>query len=146
MFIFSYFEPNLIEKFLWESFFFLFQILVTWLFLRNENFFLAAIFKRNMFLDVVFLFCFVLFCFLLIYGCLRWTQIWCKFRTEIPLGKYLKMVGSKWTVPLVHKRGWKKKLRHTRKGVLHLLPKISMFCAPSQNNQHLFLKNNICII
>ena len=26
------------------------------------------------------------------------------------------------------------------KGVLHLLPKISMFCAPSQNNQQLFEK------
>ena len=28
--------------------------------------------------------------FLLIYGCLRCIQIWCKFRTEIPTGKYLK--------------------------------------------------------
>ena len=26
-------------------------------------------------------------------------QVWCKFRTEIPTGKYLKMVGSKWTPP-----------------------------------------------
>ena len=26
------------------------------------------------------------------------------------------------------------------KGVLHLLPKISMFCVLSQNNQHLFEK------
>ena len=29
-------------------------------------------------------------------GCI---QIWCKFRTKIPGGKYLKMVGSKWTPP-----------------------------------------------
>ena len=35
--------------------------------------------------------------FLLIYGCLRWIQICCKFRTEISTEKYLKMVGSKWT-------------------------------------------------
>ena len=31
------------------------------------------------------------------------------------------------------------------KGVLHLLPKISMFCALSQNNQQLF-ENNVCIL
>ena len=29
-----------------------------------------------------------------------------------------------------------------RKGVLHLLPKISMYCALSQNNQQLFEKIN----
>ena len=58
--------------------------------------FLAAILKRNIFLTF----------FLLIYGCFRCIQIWCKFRTEIPTGKYLKMVGSKWT-PLVHKQEWK---------------------------------------
>ena len=28
------------------------------------------------------------------------------------------------------------------KGVLHLLPKISMFCALSQNNQQIFWKTN----
>ena len=28
-------------------------------------------------------------------------------------------------------------IKHVLKGVLHLLPKISMFCAPSQNNQRL---------
>ena len=66
------------------------------------------------YLFVCFLFCFVfvlfvclfvclfvLICFvvLLIYGCLGCIQIRCKFRTEIPTGKYLKMVGSKWTPP-----------------------------------------------
>ena len=45
--------------------------------------FLAAILKRNVFLMF----------FLLIYGCFRRTQIWCKFRTEIPTGKYLKWLG-----------------------------------------------------
>ena len=80
--MFSYFEPNFIEKFHWEM---VFQILVTWLFLRNKNFFcLAAILKRNIFLTF----------FLLIYGCFRCIQIWCKFRTEIPTEKYLQMVGS----------------------------------------------------
>ena len=29
--------------------------------------------------------------FLLIFGCLRCIQIWCKFRTEIHMGKYLKV-------------------------------------------------------
>ena len=32
--------------------------------------------------------------------------------------------------------------QHSFKGVLHLLPKISMFCALSQNNQQLFYKIN----
>ena len=48
--------------------------------------FWAAILKRNIFLMF----------FLLIYGCFRCIQIWCKFRTEIPTGTYLKMVESKW--------------------------------------------------
>ena len=48
--------------------------------------FLVAILKRNIF----WMF------FLLIYGCPRCIQVWCKIRTEIPTGKYLKMVGSKW--------------------------------------------------
>ena len=39
----------------------------------------------------------VLFADLSVYDCFRCRQIWCKFRTEIPTGKYLKMVGSKWT-------------------------------------------------
>ena len=40
--------------------------------------------------------------FLLIHGCLTCIIIhiwWCKFRTEIPTGKHLKMNGSKWTPP-----------------------------------------------
>ena len=32
------------------------------------------------------------------------------------------------------------------KGVLHLLPKISMFCALSQNDQQFFLKNKSSIL
>ena len=70
----------------WVFFFrFFFQILVTWLFLQNENLFLAAILKRNIFKCS---FCWFIVGF-------RWLQIWCKFRTEIPTGKYLKMNGSK---------------------------------------------------
>ena len=49
--------------------------------------FLAPILNRSIFLLLL----------LLIYGCVRCIQIWCKFCTEIPTGKYLQMVGSKWT-------------------------------------------------
>ena len=83
--MFFYFEPTGV-----------FQILVKWLFWRNEIRFWAAILKRNIF----WMF------FLLIYGYFRCIHDMCKFRTEIPTGKNLKMVGSKWT-PLMHKREWK---------------------------------------
>ena len=71
------------------------KICFSWLsFLNNKHFL------------YVFLNFFIYF-FFLIYGCLRCIQIWVKFRTEIPVGKYLKLVGSKWTPgvdppPLVH--------------------------------------------
>ena len=58
--------------------------------------FLAAILRRNIFLMF----------FLLIYCCFKCIQIWCKFRTELPTGKYLKMNESEWT-HVVHKREWK---------------------------------------
>ena len=44
--MFFNFEPNSIEKFLWESGFVNFGHVI---FLQNENLFLAAILKQNMF-------------------------------------------------------------------------------------------------
>ena len=92
--MFSYFEPNFIEKIPLSKWFFKF-----WsrdYFREMKIRLLAVILKRN----ISWMF------FLLIYGCFRCIRIWCKFRTEIPTGKYLKMNESKWT-PLVHKREWK---------------------------------------
>ena len=63
-----------------------FQILDMWLFSRKENSFLGHHFETEHFWKFFFL-------FLLIYGCLRCIQIWWKFRTETPTGKYSKMVG-----------------------------------------------------
>ena len=50
--MFSYFEPHFIEKFLWESGFS--QILVTWLYLQNENSFFGRHFETEHFLNVLF--------------------------------------------------------------------------------------------
>ena len=44
--MFSYFERNFIEKFLWESGL---SNLVTWMFSQNENSFLNAILKQYIF-------------------------------------------------------------------------------------------------
>ena len=78
--MFFYFEPNFIEKFLWESVFSNFGHVT---FRETKIHILSAILKRNIF----WMF------FLLMYGRFRCTQIWYKFRTEILTGKYLKMVG-----------------------------------------------------
>ena len=72
--MFSYFEPNFIEKFHW-----FFKFWSHDYFRKMKIRFLAAILKRNIF----WMF------FLLIYGCVRCIHIWCKFRTKIPTGKYL---------------------------------------------------------
>ena len=98
VFMLSYFEPNndSTGKMFFFFFFFFFFFCKFWsgdYFRETKIRFLAAIVKRNIFVEV----------FLLIYGCFRCIQIWCKFCTEIPTGKYLKMNGSKWT-PFVHKR------------------------------------------
>ena len=62
-------------------------------FSRNDNsFFWPTFWSKTVFLTF----------FLLIYGCVGWIHIECKFRTEIPTGKCSKMNGS-----LVHKREWK---------------------------------------
>ena len=86
--MFSYFEPNFNEKFHWENVFFKF-----WscdYFRVTKIRFLAAILKPNIFFNVLFADLWLIRC----------IQIWCKFRTKIPTGKYLKMVGSKWMPPL----------------------------------------------
>ena len=41
-------------------------------------------------------------------------QVWCKFRTKIPTGKYLEMVGSKWTPGPCAQTGVKVAYRHLR--------------------------------
>ena len=75
-----------------------FQILVTWCFLRKFIFWPP--FWNKTFLIVL----------LLIYGYFRCSNIWCKFRTEISTGEYSKMDGSKWN-PLCVQTGVKSNLR-----------------------------------
>ena len=70
--MFSYFEPNFIEKISSGKCFFKFWSRVYFHEIKIR-FFLAAILKRNAF----WIF------FLLIYGCFKCIQIWCKFQTEI---------------------------------------------------------------
>ena len=65
-----YFEPNFIEKFLWERDFSNFGHLIC--FRETKISFLTTL-----------------------HGCLRCIQVWYKFRTEIPTEKYLKMLGSR---------------------------------------------------
>ena len=72
-----------------------FQILVTWLFSRNENLFFGRHFEIEHFLMF----------FLLIYGYPMCMQTWCKFRTEIFSGKYF--LEGVLMDPLMHKREWK---------------------------------------
>ena len=69
-----------------------FQILDTWIFSWNET----EIFGTEHFLML----------FLLNHDFCKCIQMWYKFRTEIPTGKYLNMVGSKLT-PLVQEQKWK---------------------------------------
>ena len=49
------------------------------------------------------------FCFMIVLGL---YMVRCMFRTKIPTGKYLKMIGSKWT-PLCT-NGSEKKLKHLK--------------------------------
>ena len=74
-----------LEKFLWKSVFSNFGHVT--IFAKQKFVFLDAILKQIIF----WMF------FLLIYGFFRCIQIWCKFHTKIPTGKYLKMVRYKWT-------------------------------------------------
>ena len=99
VFMFINFEPNFIEKFLWQSGLSKF---LSRDFFRETTirfFFFGRHFETKHFLIVLFAY---------IYGCFGCIHIQCKFRTEIPTVKYSKMNGSKWTPPLlVYKREWK---------------------------------------
>ena len=88
--MFSYFESNFIKKNSFGK--------------MVSNFGYVTIFAKGKFVfDRHFEKEHVLMFFLLIYGCLWCIHIWCKFCTEIPTGKYVKVFGFQWT-PLVHKR------------------------------------------
>ena len=119
LFMFSNFEPNFIEKFLWESVFFFSNfghvtIFAKWKFVfwppfQNGSF--IYLFFSFLFLFFFFsflFFSFFFFFFLLIYGCLWCVQVRSKFRTKFTTGKKksLKWLGSSGP-PLVHKREWK---------------------------------------
>ena len=91
MFSISNFEPKFYWKILSGKWFF--QIVVTWLFSRDENSSFGRHFEKVH--------------FFLIYGFLRCMLVWCKLCTKILTKKYLKiMVGSKWT-PLCTNRSEK---------------------------------------
>ena len=90
------FEPNFIEKLLWESFFLFFFFF----FFAKWFFFFASILTRSGFWSFVLL---------IIWSFWVYTHM-VKFRTEIPTGNYSKMNESKWT-PLCT-NGNEKQLRH----------------------------------
>ena len=57
------------------------QILVTWLYLQNENPYLGRHFETADFLKLI----------IADYACHRFIQVWCKFGTEIPTRKVLNL-------------------------------------------------------